>query len=360
MQPTPWPVTNALAHGRDPLLRVRATRRAIELRLATQQLTPAQAADAYDKLIAAWHGGNIERAIRERLAGLLAQSGKWQQSLTELRTLENDYPEQAEAIRSRRKAAFTAFLSSRVAGTLSPLDFLALVRENADVEPEGDAGIALQMALADKLIALDLSGQAASVLQKLLASAASVSPRAEVGARLARLLIREGDASGALEALDKSNSPNISSSLTERRSLIRSRALALQGNAEQAVALLAGMNAPAADQLRAEILERKHDWPGAEQALKDLAGHIVPTSGPLTDAQRNTLLHLATAMTHAGDDSGLADLRSREMERMGGGPMADLFHILTEPPIHHLADLPNAEGDLRRAAALPGELNSVH
>jgi hypothetical protein len=117
---------------------------------------------------------------------------------------------------------------------------------------------------------------------------------------------------------------------------------------------------PAADRLRAEILERKRDWAGAEQALKDLAGHVVPTSGPLTDAQRNTLLRLATAMTHAGDDAGLADLRSREMERMGDGPVANLFRILTEAPIHHAADLPNAEKDLRRAGALPGDLNSVH
>jgi hypothetical protein len=227
---------DALAHGGDPLLRVRAARRAIELRLATHQLTPTQAAEAYDKLVAAWHGGHIERAIRERLAGLLAESGKWQQSLAELRTLENDFPEQAEAIRSRRGAVFAAFLSSPVAGSLSPLDFLALARENADVAPEGGAGIALQMALADKLIALELTGQAASVLQKLVDStAASASAHAEIGARLAGLLIREGNAPGALEALYKSNSPDLPPRLTEQRSLIQAKALALQGNVEQAV-----------------------------------------------------------------------------------------------------------------------------
>lgn len=351
---------DALGHERDPLLRVRAARRAIELRLATHQLTPAQAADAYGKLVAAWHGGHIERAVRERFAALLAESGKWQQSLAELRMLENDFPNQAEAIRSRRRAAFAAFLSSPVAGILSPVDFLTFARANADVAPEGDAGIALQMALADKLIALDFTGQAASALQKLLDSAPPATARAEIGARLAHLLIREGNAPGALEALYKSNFPDLPPPLTEQRSLMQAKALALQGNVEQAVTLLAGLNVPAADRLRAEILERKRDWAGAEQALKDLAGRVVPTSGPLTDAQRNTLLHLATAMTNAGDDAGLAGLRLREMERMGNGSTSNPFRILTEAPIHHVADLPNAEKDLRGAGALPGDLNSVH
>lgn len=348
---------NALAHARDPLVRVRAIRRAIELRLATHQLTSTQAADAYNKLVAAWHGGHIECAIRERLADLLAKSDRWRQSLAELRALEGDFPDQAQAIRNRRKAAFTAFLTSHGGQTLSPLDFLATVHENADVQPDGAAGIALQIALADRLVALDLTDRAARILQKLADSAPSPTARAEFATRLARLRLREGNTQGALDALNKSNSPDLPAPLTEQRTIIRSTALGRLGNVEQALSLLTGLNTPPADRLRADILEQNHNWPGAEDALRDLVARVVPASGSLTDAQRNILLQFATAMTHAGDDVGLADLRSRELGRMGDGPLANLFRILTEPPVHRLADLPQAENDLRRA--LPGDLNSV-
>ncbi len=105
-------IYNVLTHRPDPLVRIRAARRAIDLRLAQHMISEAQAADALDGLVAAWHGGSIELNLREQLSDLRAKNGQWQNALDELRSLENDFPTEASAIRERRRQLFAAFIAS--------------------------------------------------------------------------------------------------------------------------------------------------------------------------------------------------------------------------------------------------------
>jgi hypothetical protein len=193
-----------LTQSRDQLLHARAAARAVELRLASGALDAKQAADRLESLLYAWRGDRHERALRERLADLRSRTGAWRSALALLRDSETLFPDDKAAIHAGLADMFAALLRDDTADTLSPLELVSVVEENADLLPTGPDGDALQGKLADRLAALDLPRRAGPVLEKLMQAANSGMARAGFGARLAALRLREGDAAGALGALDAS------------------------------------------------------------------------------------------------------------------------------------------------------------
>ena len=89
-----------------------------------------------------------------------------------------------------------------------------------------------------------------------------------------------------------------------------------------------------AAEARASILEQAKDWAGADRALASYVAKTVPETGDLDDAARRSLLRLATAAARAGDEATLATLREQQEARMGTGPLADMFRLLTADPVH--------------------------
>ena len=84
-----------IAAGHDQFDRARAAVQAVELRLSSNKITSAQAADALEKLVYAWRGDQRELAVRERIAELRDQAGDWRVALATLRQAETDFPDQA-------------------------------------------------------------------------------------------------------------------------------------------------------------------------------------------------------------------------------------------------------------------------
>jgi hypothetical protein len=106
-------------------------------------------------------------------------------------------------------------------------------------------------------------------------------------------------------------------------------------------------------------LERVGNWAAAQKVLADYAAKIVPPDGALDDSQRRTLLRLATAAARAGDGAALEALRQHEMARMGTGPLADMFRLLTADQVRGVADLKRSGQEAALARALPGELKAL-
>ena len=188
---------DSLAAGRDRLIRVRAARRALELRLATGRIDAGQAAAAMERLLYAWRGDQREFEMRLRLAALQADAGAWRPALASLRETEPLFPDRQEEIRAHLQQVFAALLQDRNADKLPPLDLVALVGDNADLVPDGEAGETLAARLADRLMALDLPRRAGPVLEKLMSGAPAGSARAGVrcsprGAPAARSRPRRG------------------------------------------------------------------------------------------------------------------------------------------------------------------------
>ena len=347
---------DALATGRDQLDQVRGGANAVELRLATGQTTPAQAADALRRLLPTWRGDAREAAARMRVAELQAQAGAFRPALDLLRETETLFPDAQPAIRARMAAVFAALL---VAGdAAAPLDLVVLAADYADLVPPGPPGAALAGLLTDKLLALDLPARARPVLEARVAAAPPGPVRAGLGHRLASLQFDAAEAAAAERTLAASEAPDLPARLQAERALLRAKARAAQGDLAGATAGLSALATPAADDLRARLLEGARDWRGALAALNDLAAKVVPPSGPVVGTAADLVLRQASAAVQAGDTALLRDLNARYAARLAG-PRAELFQLLTAAPVGGVGDLPRAAKEIALARAAPGRLGEI-
>ena len=358
-------VDNALA-GYDALdastdrdARARAAERAVELRLATGKLSPAEAADALERQFLNWRGDGRELALRERAADLRVQAHDWRSALALLREAETVYPDDVPAIQDRMADTLSNMLRANGATALAPLDLVALADENADLIANSKQSEQLDGILADKLIALDLPERAAPVLQKLMKSAMPGVGQARLGAKLAEVQLDQDQPQAALDALASSVSDGLPDDVVTERAMSAARAQAALGKPDLAAQILMPIADPAADDLRAQIYENAKNWPGAEAALADLAAKSVPATGDLTDAQRDIEVRLASATAQAGDAARLKLLRLM-IARMGVGDRADMFRLLVAEPVRGLSDLARARAEDGLANSIPGAIGSLH
>ena len=343
-----------LAQDADREVAARAAVRAVGLRLDAHLLSPTQAADALDRLIYAWRGDGRELAVRLREAALRLQAGQPRAALALLRdcldpVLSQGWPDQRDAVHRRMARAFDAAIAGDAAHPLAPLEFVAMVQENADLLPDGPAGQALGERVADRLAALDLPDQAAAALARLVDQAPPGAARAALGGRLAALRMEQRNPEAALLTLSASTAEGLPGPLAESRALVFARATAARGDLLAATGALEALGTPRADDLRARLLADAGQWPEATAALQRLALRTLPASGVLDDAQSSLLLRLAAAAAQAGDVPALAELRAHDLSRVPAGRSADLLRVLTEGPVQTVADLPRAGAEMTLA-----------
>jgi hypothetical protein len=354
---------DTLANGRDQSDHARAAVQAVELRLAARKIDTAAAADALDKLQYAWRGDDRELALRERVAALRAQTGRWRDALSGLRQAEADFPEQAAAVHDRLKDTFAGMIREQDSGSMQPIDFVAMVDENADLITGPDDEDAIAQPLADRLVALDLPARARPLLEKLMRSAATDAGKARLGASLAALLSREKDDAAALAALDASEAPglpaDLPTDLMEQRAILRANAMARRDDAAGGAAILAALKTAPAAAARAQIQETAGDWPAAARAWADCAALTVPESGPLDEAAARTIVRLATATARTGDEQALAALRTKYADRIGGGALGDMIRLLTAEPVRTVQDIGRAKQETHFADSLPAGLKAL-
>ena len=345
-------ILDRLAQSPDRRQRARAAPRAVELRLAGGEITPAAAADAMEKLLYVWRGDAREVALRQRAAELRAEAGGPRAALAMLRETAEAMPETQDAMRASRQSIFSAALATDAKTPMPPLELVALAEENPDLIAEGEPGLALARTLADRLAALDLPRRAAPVLEKLVAAAQPGAVRAELGGRLAATRLLLADPAGALSALGATAADTLPQPVLEARVLVWARATAAQGDAPRAAAALDALDTPAAMELGSQLLEQAKDWKGAAATLRRYAARSVPAEGPLTEAQAGTLLRLAAAASQAGDQAILVQLRDHDLARLPQGRTADMLRLLTVNPVLLPEDLTRS----RREAVLAGGL----
>ena len=342
----------AAANGRDRLMRARALRRGIELRLATGRLDAAGAAQALESTLFAWRGDAMELNARERIAALRRETGDPRGALTLLRETEAAFPEQAVQLRGLIQAAFLHALEAD-----SPLGAVALHDAHPELLPQGEAGEAMLALLAERLTALDLSDRAASLLRRAMERAPAGEGRAALGARLAAQRLAERDAEGALSALAASSARHLPPPLLESRSLLAARAEARRGNNTLAMEALQALG-PAGDEALSEILAEARDFTGAAAALgRHLAS--LPAGDTLDEAMQRQVLRQAALLAMGGNQPGLAQHRGRYAARMEQGTASAAFDALTTDPVRGLADLPRLARELNLFRSFPQRLEPL-
>ncbi len=348
---------DALALGRDRLASARAASRATLLRLASGAIGPADAATALERQFLNWRGDDREEKLRLRVASLRAQAGQWRAAFDVLRETAQLFPETAPKINAKMTSLMGDLLHGPAVANLPPMELVSLAEENAELVGQADQA-AVAPLLADKLSALDLPKRAGPIIERMMNAAPAGLGRATLGARLAKMRLGDGDDAGAAAALSASDAPDLPAAVVEQRGLIDARLHAHAKDPGGAAAILSGIDSDAADTLRAEILSKAGDWHGAVAALGSLAARSVPPDGPLSPAQQDILLRLASAQAQAGDDASLRLLGMKDAARMTG-PRADMFRLLTAAPVSNVGDLKRAAGEVALARAVPAGLAAI-
>ncbi len=138
------------------------------------------------------------------------------------------------------------------------------------------------------------------------AAAAPGLAQAALGARLAALRLGDGDVPRRRwQCSAPPHRPTCRPAWRRSGDCSSARAAARNDDSAGAAAILVAVATPAADDLRATVLTDVKDWRGAAAALASLAARTLPPAGPLTPAQQDVVLRLASAQACAGNDAGL-------------------------------------------------------
>ncbi|MFZ4409080.1 MAG: hypothetical protein ACOYOH_17195 [Paracraurococcus sp.] len=343
-----------IAGGRDRLARARAIRRAVELRLATGKLDAGQAAKALEAALFAWRGDAQEIETRLRLAALRRAAGDGRGALALMRETVAMVPDSAAAaLQPALRESFLAALAEA-----PPLPAVALFDAYPALLPPDAQGEAAVLLLVDRLLALDLGDRAATLLRAAMERAGGAT-RAVLGQRLASMRLDADDAAGALAALGDSAVEELPPATALGRGVLAARAEARRGRQAGAIAALRALG-PAAGEALAEVLADSADWPGAAAALgAHLATTLPEAPAALDESQRRRVLRQAVLLALAGEEAGLGALRERHAARMGEGPLAEAFSVLTADPLRGLADLPRLQRELQLFRNLPRRLEAL-
>lgn len=352
-------IFDRIAHTGDRLARFHAAVDGAELRLSSGAATPAQTADTLEKLLFAWRGDDHEVDLRLRVAELQAQSGQWRPALKLLRETEADWPDRRASTHARLQATLAQAVSPTAQAALKPFDLVALVEENADLMPDGEAGQKLAEHVCDQLVALDLPDRTLPFLEKMVATGKPGVARAAFGDRLAAIRLQQGNANGAIDALSATVSDELPATLLESRTITFAAAVAKQGDFASAQRALNELDTERGDLELVDLADATKRWPEAVTAIRHYTNRTLPNSGPLTEAQAQLLLRFASAASQAGDSVVLQQLRSQNLARLPAGKTTDLFNLLTDQPVRAISDLAHVTRDVALARAIPGGLSAV-
>lgn len=338
--------------GRDRLRRARAIRRSVELRLAVGQLDAAGAIAELEAALFAWRGDTDEINARIRLAELQREAGNGRAAFELLQETHRFFPERENDLRPHLRAAFAAALQNA-----PPLNAATFYDAHPEFLPGDEAGIRSVLALADRLAALDLVDRASAVLRDALGRLTDPAARKPVSTKLAALRLSEGDAPGALAALDTATE---GSGEEVERAILRGRALARAGNRRVAEGVLSELGDDGAEAL-AEIRAEVQNWAGAASAmLQHIDAKIPPAPAPLSPAMRRDLARAAAYAAMGNDTNALAQLRDNYSVRMQGGPLAEAFTLLTGESLRGVQDLPRLQREITQLRLLPQRLDGLN
>ncbi|MEM6902754.1 MAG: hypothetical protein AAF556_05915, partial [Pseudomonadota bacterium] len=318
--------------GTDQLYRVKAEYGLVEAGLATGALAPEDAVETLEQLRFAWRGDTLELAILRRLGTLYLDTDDYFAGFELLRRSAGYFPgsQQSQVLTGDMAQAFRELFVEGTSDALSPVQAYGLFDEFRELNPIGETGDKVIQRLAERLIEVDLLGEAGEILQQQVEFRVTGLERARLGARLAGVRLLDDLPELALEALEISEvSESLPVNLIEERTLLAGRAYQQMGEPDQALASISGLSTPAADRLRADIGWRFSRWSVAASALNGLLPPAPAPDTPLAPRDAQLVMNTAVALALDNQQPGLTRLRDVYGDGMALTPLADSFRLLT-------------------------------
>lgn len=302
-----------LAIARAPLdqLSAPALLRATRLKQELGKLTPTQAAAVYDNLRYRWRGDATELETIRTLGKLYLSQGRYREALEALRsagTRPSDLPQAAE-LSSDLANAFRALFLDGMADGLEPIQALALFKDFQELTPPGADGDLMVRKIVRRLVDVDLLGEAANLLQYQVENRLDGVPKAQVSTDLALIYLMDRKPEQALSAINGSRTTILPTALNAERRILTARALMALGRLDAAAEIIEPDLSPDAQDIRAEIAWKAHNWALAGTLFEKAIGERWKSVLPLRPDEESKLLRAGVAYSLAGDDAALARLR---------------------------------------------------
>lgn len=286
-----------------------------------------------ERLKFAWRGDDLELAILEQLAEMKLARGKIKMALNMMRKAVSHYPntERGRRIASRMTEIFTDLFLSGGADQMDSVEALALYYDFRELTPIGRRGDAMIRRLADRLVDVDLLGQAGELLQHQVDHRLRGIARAQVATKLALIRLMDRQPEQALAAIRSSRQALLPTDLALQRRLMEARALAELGLEDHALELLDDQEGKEAQLLRADVLWSSQQWEKSGVQVEKMLGRIWASDEPLIEADRSLVMRAAIAFSLADNPVALERLRKKYGEKMRASEDGTSFSTVTEP-----------------------------
>jgi hypothetical protein len=314
------------------------------------KLSDAAAIDGLDRLRFAWRGDDFEYALLRKLAELDLGAKRYGDGLRVLKQMAGYFgqsPNLKDVTELMRTTFRELYLNGR-ADDIPPVRAIALFDEFRELAPPGAEGDEMIRKLADRLVSVDLLDQAAALLDHQVQTRLSGAEKSRVGARLAVVQLLNRQPALALAALKTSEAPGLPVEITKQRELLRARALADLGQADEALKILNSDNGDDANLLKAEIEWRRQNWTGASEALSRTVRAPDPGT-QMSMAMRQRVLQWVTALRLSDQRREIAQLRRDYLPFMNATPEFDAFNLLTNRTSPGLIDMASVEEQIKQA-----------
>lgn len=319
----------------SPFVRARAEFEVISAQLKLKQIPMEEALARLERLRLSWRGDAIEMNTLALLGTLYAQQEDYLNALRSWRDIIASFANTATASTAiaKMKALYVELFEEGGISRLSPLDQLALYYEYRDLTPSDDAGNRIVEKIAERMVALDLLDQAASLLDKRIRYAYDKEDRSRAGAQLARIHLWNRNPQKALAALDASVYGDNPPDLRAQRDRLAAEAMIRLSRFGEAVRLIEEDKSAEAAELRLRAMWVQKDWPKVAAAAEESLKNRTSPTAALTEREIDTLLMLAIAYAQEEDRAQLQYLRDYFTPLLKDHPRAPLFAFITRPDV---------------------------
>ena len=300
--------------------------------LSAGTLSQSEAIKTLERLRFRWRGDALELRTVRKLGSLYFAHGQWREGLEALRVAALNFPndDQARQAQDDMRAAFENLFLKGKADKMPPIEALSLFYDFIDLTPIGPNGDDMIRRMTEKLVAVDLLGPAAKLLDYQVNKRLDGIARAQVATQLAMIYLMDRKPEQAVQALRASTISGLPDDLMHQRMLLEARALAGLKQWDQAQELIALDNTPDAQRLRADIYWESGNWPKAAANAELMLGNRWQDSTPLSDAERKEAMRAAVAYSLADDEAGLDRLHGHFAAKMQASPDASAFNVVTQ------------------------------
>ena len=311
--------------------------------LETKTMPVATAINMLEKLRYRWRGDALELKTLRKLGALYFQTQHWRDGLQVLRVASRNFPEDESARQAQddMRTAFAQLFLKGAADKMSPVQALALFYDFIDLTPIGPDGDEMIRRMADRLMAVDLLGPAAKLLDYQVTKRLDGVAQAQVAAKLAMIQLLDHKPKDALATIRGTRVAGLPDDVNHQRMILEARALAALKQWDAALDTIAVDEAPDSQRLRADIYWESGNWAVAGQKAEELLADRWSDKAPLTDDERHEVMRAAIAYSLANDEPSLERLRTNFGPKMKASPDAAAFAVLAQSIDAHGVDFRN-------------------